>query len=122
MTKSKSQANIDNTSSILSVEDYERIRRNCNLLSSEEAKNKADILQTQKESTLAKAREFKNKLIQIDKCRSQKNIFSEYEEVKKQKNQTLLEKAQRLLDLNEGCVKEMNHYVLYAKIASIRER
>ena len=106
----------------MSVEDYERIRRNCNLLSSEEAKNKAEILQTQKESTLAKARALKEKLIQIDKCRSQKNMLSDYEEDKKQKNKTLLEQAQRLLDQNEDCVKDMNHYILNAKIAAIRDR
>ncbi|MCQ2819959.1 MAG: trichohyalin-plectin-homology domain domain-containing protein [archaeon] len=120
INRSRSQANI--TPSILSVEDYERIRRNCNLLSPEEVTNKSCVLKSQKESTLAKAKALKERLIQIDKCRSQKNIFSEAELEKKKKNQTLLDQAQRLLDQNEDCVKDMNHYVLYAKIAAIRDK
>ena len=107
---------------ILTLGDFKRIKQNSNLFCEEDTLNKTRIEQNQKEAKMAKARALKEKLIQIDKQRLNKYEMSETDRERIKLNNDLLAQAQRILDNNEDCVKDMNHIVLYAKIAQIRDR
>ena len=81
------------------------------------------ILSSQKESQYAKAKAFKQRLIEIDKKRGNNAYkLSDIDKENLVKNANLLSQAQKIMEQNEDCVKDMNHIVLYAKIASIRDR
>ena len=108
---------------ILTLNDFERIKKNARLQSKEEEENSVRIYNNQRECQYAKAKAFKQKLLDIDKNRG--NRFEELNDIEKEnidKNNNLLSQAKKIMEQNEDCVKDMNHIVLYAKIASIRDR
>ena len=108
---------------ILTLNDFERIKKNARLQSKEEEENSVRIYNNQRECQYAKAKAFKQKLLDIDKNKG--NRFEELNDIEKEnidKNNNLLSQAKKIMEQNEDCVKDMNHIVLYAKIASIRDR
>ena len=108
---------------ILTLNDFERIKKNARLQSKEQEENSHMILSSQKESQYAKAKAFKQRLIEIDKKRGNNAYkLSDIDKENLVKNANLLSQAQKIMEQNEDCVKDMNHIVLYAKIASIRDR
>lgn len=70
----------------------------------------------------AKANALKGKLVEYDRRKVNKYDLTDIDRENIEKNNNLLRHAQRILENNEDSVKEMNQFVLYAKIASIRDK
>ena len=105
----------------LTFYDYERIRKNAISPSKEELLNNDRVQKEQENTQLAKAKALKEKIVNYDIH----NPRIELNDIQRQNiktNNNLLSEAQKVLDQNEDCVKEMEKLALYAKVASIRER
>ena len=107
---------------ILTLNDFERIKKNANYLTKDEVTNAKMIDQTQKECQLVKAREHKQRLIDIDKRRMTKAELSDIDKENLELNNNLLCEAEKQREENEDCVKDMNLICQYAKTATIRDR
>jgi len=105
----------------LTFYDYERIRKNAINPTKEELLNNERVQKEQENTQLAKAHALKEKIINYDMTRPRTELSDLARENIKINNNLLLE-AQKMLDNNEDCVKEMEKLALYAKVASIRER
>ena len=64
---------------ILTLNDFERIKKNARLQSKEEEENSVGIYNNQRECQYAKAKAFKQKLLDIDKNRG--NRFEELNDI-----------------------------------------
>lgn len=60
--------------------------------------------------------------MEMDRERANKIPPTEYQTLTKEKNETLLTKAQSMLDEEHDDVKHMNQMVLYSKVVTIRDR
>ena len=111
--------NID--TSYLTFYDYERIRKNAIVPTKEEIFNNLRVQREQESTQLARARALKEKIINYD-INQPRTKLSDIQRQKIKSDNNLLSEAQKALDQNEDCVKEMEKLALYAKVASIRER
>ena len=111
--------NID--TSYLTFYDYERIRKNAIVPTKEEIFNNLRVQREQESTQLARARALKEKIINYD-LNQPRTKLSDIQRQKIKSDSNLLSEAQKALDQNEDCVKEMEKLALYAKVASIRER
>lgn len=107
---------------ILSLADFERIRKNAAGLTKEEEKNQRKILEEQKDIQQLNAKSRKEKLQDFDKTRTDRYAISDIDRENMDKNNTLLYQAKKMLDEDHDAVKDMNKMVLYAKVATIRDR
>ena len=105
----------------LTFYDYERIRKNAIVPTKEELLNNERVQKEQENTQLAKARALKEKLINYD-INKPRTELTDFQRQNIKSNNNLLSEAQKILDQNEDCVKEMEKLALYAKVASIRER
>ena len=105
----------------LTFYDYERIRKNAIFPTKEELLNNERVQKEQENTQLAKARALKEKLINYD-INKPRTELTDFQRQNIKSNNNLLSEAQKILDQNEDCVKEMEKLALYAKVASIRER
>ncbi len=105
----------------LTFYDYERIRKNALMPTKEDLLNNERVQKEQENTRLAKARALKEKIVNYDITRPHTKLTDiQRQNIKTENN--LLSEAQKVLDQNEDCVKEMEKLALYAKVASIRER
>jgi len=107
--------------SYLTFYDYERIRKNAIVPTKEEIFNNQRVQREQESTQLARARALKDKIINYD-LNQPRTKLSDIQRQKIKSDNNLLSEAQKALDQNEDCVKEMEKLALYAKVASIRER
>ena len=107
---------------ILTVSDWERIRRNAFLPTKDEILNTNKIYGEQREARGSKAKALKDRLLSYDKTQPSKFHLEEFDKQLMGKNNEMKNQAQRRNDLNEDVVKQMNKLVLYAKTATIRDR
>jgi len=70
----------------------------------------------------AAAKMKKQKILDIDKTKSNYNKLSDIDLENIEKNKEILQRAQEKIDLGNDLVKNMNKYVLYSKVAIIREK
>ena len=61
-------------------------------------------------------------MMDMDRERNNKVPSTEYQVIQKEKNETLLTKAQMMLDEEHDDVKHMNQMVLYSKVVTIRDK
>jgi len=61
-------------------------------------------------------------MLALDKERGNKLPPTENQQLEKDKNETLLTKAQRMLDEEHDDVKHMNQMMLYSKVVTIRDK
>jgi hypothetical protein len=71
---------------------------------------------------MAEAKARKQRMLEMDKERANKIPPTEYQQLEKEKNETLLTKAQQMLDEEHDDVKHMNQMMLYSKVVTIRDR
>ena len=107
--------------SYLTFYDYERIRKNAIVPTKEEIFNNQRVQREQESTQLARARALKEKIINYD-LNQPRTKLSDIQIQKIKSDNNLLSEAQKALDQNEDCVKDMEKLALYAKVASIRER
>ena len=104
------------------LSDYERLRKNATVLSDVEQRNQQKILDEQKKTQLEGTKNLKERILQLDKVRTDRNNLTDIEKENIQLNKTMKEKAQRIIDENTDEAKEMNKLIMYAKVASIRDK
>lgn len=80
------------------------------------------LLEEQKDQAMAEAKARKQRMLEMDKERNNKIPPTEYQVLEKEKNETLLTKAQQMLDEEHDDVKHMNQMMLYSKVVTIRDR
>lgn len=107
---------------MLTLTDWERIRRNAFMPSKEEELTAKRIETEQRDAQLAKARALKERLVSYDKTHNNKYLLSDIERENIERDKAILERAEKILDHNEDAVKQMDKLVLYAKTATIRDR
>lgn len=107
---------------VLTLTDWERIRRNAFMPSKEEELTAKRIETEQRDAQLAKARALKERLVSYDKTHNNKYLLSDIERENIERDKAILERAEKILDHNEDAVKQMDKLVLYAKTATIRDR
>lgn len=61
-------------------------------------------------------------MLEMDKHRATKIPATEHQQLEKEKNETLLTKAQQMIDEDHDDVKHMNQMMLYSKVVTIRDR
>ena len=61
-------------------------------------------------------------MIELDKDRINKVPLSEQQLIEKEKTDTLLTKAQQMIDEDHDDVKHMNQMMLYSKVVTIRDK
>ena len=71
---------------------------------------------------MAEAKARKQRMLEMDRERAKKIPATEYQQLNKEKNETLLTKAQQMLDEEHDDVKHMNQMMLYSKVVTIRDR
>ena len=108
-------------SSYLSKYDYERIKKNAIFPSKEESFNEEMIKKEQENDKMAKAKALKEKIINYD-LKHPKINYSEMDLENLEKKNNLIALAQKFMDNNEDCVKEMEKLCIYAKVATIRDK
>ena len=64
----------------------------------------------------------KEKILEIDRNRTNKFTLSDIDRENMDKNNILLSYAQQKMDEEDDSVKEMNKMVLYSKVATIRDK
>jgi len=87
----------------------------------EEMNNKA-VSDMQNENSNGIGKSLKDRIIEIDKYRTDKTILSDLDLENIEKNKKLLKRAEMLKELNYDEVKDLNKLINYSKIAGIRER
>lgn len=107
---------------ILTLNDFERIKKNSKFITKEEENNNLRILNEQHISQQAKTNSLKERLMSYDKRKVNKYDLTDMDKENIEKKNDILNRAKQILENNEDSVKEMNHFVLYAKIASIRDK
>jgi hypothetical protein len=80
------------------------------------------LLEEQKDQQMAEAKARKQRMLEMDRERANKIPPTEYQQITKEKNETLLTKAQQMLDEEHDDVKHMNQMMLYSKVVTIRDR
>ena len=68
------------------------------------------------------ANQRKARMVELDRARSAKLPMSSDDQKAKEKNETLLSKAQAMMDEREDDVKHMNAMMLYSKVVTIRDK
>jgi len=71
---------------------------------------------------MAAAKSRKARMVEMDKERGNKIPPTESQKLESEKNDTLLTKAQRMLDEEHDDVKHMNQMMLYSKVVTIRDQ
>ena len=71
---------------------------------------------------MAAAKARKQRMVEFDKNRANMLPPSEQQVIEKEKNETLLTKAQQMLDEEHDDVKHMNQMMLYSKVVTIRDK
>jgi hypothetical protein len=61
-------------------------------------------------------------MLELDKERAAKMPLSEQQQIEKEKADSLLTKAQQMMDEEHDDVKHMNQMMLYSKVVTIRDR
>jgi hypothetical protein len=64
----------------------------------------------------------KEKIKEIDKLKSSKGVKSDIDKENMQSTNNLLAQAKQMMDEEHDLVKDMNKFVLYSKVATIRDR
>ena len=108
-------------SAILSFKDFQRIKR------SSQFNPEPDAIQLQtmqsKEAFLQKAQNHRERIKCYDKLhRAENTQETEEEKYQRIKNEEILERAEKILESEDDAVKTMDKMVLYAEIATIRDR
>ena len=107
---------------IIRASELERIKESTKVIGKEQEADKKKRLQAEKEKEKLAAETMKQKIKTFDETRTKKPSATVYRKEGKDKNETLLTKAEKAMDEDLDEVKLMNKMVHFAKCATIRER
>lgn len=121
MTNLKKRSNFADVA-VISLGDFERIKNTTKAPSKNDELNNKAINDMQFDNTRAKGKNLKDRIIEIDKNRTDKVILSDLDKENLEKKEILKKRAIARIESNYDEVKDMNKLVLYSKVAGIRER
>lgn len=107
---------------VLSLADFERIKKNSVNHTKEELRNLKQIQIEQKKQIDANSQARKERIKEIDKTRTDRFQMSDIDRENIEKNKIIAALAKEKTDEEEDSVKEMNKLILYSKVASTREK
>lgn len=107
---------------VFNLSDYERLRKNATVLTDMEQRNQMKIQEEQRRTQLEGTKNLKERMKVYDQTRTDRNQLSDIEKENLMLNKTMKEKAQKIIDENTDEAKEMNKLIMYAKVASIRDK
>lgn len=106
---------------VLSFFDFQRIKKNSQLQT--ELDEQQREYERMKEQRDKKAEEHRLRIKKYDReIGGKSHLESENERIQRQKDEAILKRAQDILETEDDAVKSMNKMVLYAEIATIRDR
>lgn len=108
--------------SIINLNDYERIRKNATLTSNIEKINQNKIEEEQSQLQSVGNKNLKERIKNYDKINNNSNKLSDIERENLQINSSLKQKAKKIKDENTDEAKDLNKLIMYAKVASIRDK
>lgn len=106
----------------MSLNDFERIRKNATGLSQTEIRNQKKVLEEQRELQVEATKNLKERILHFDRTNIGKNGLSDIEKENLEINRALKDKAQKIINENTDEAKEMNKLIKYAKVATIRDK
>lgn len=112
------RTNIFQDSAILSLNDFERIKKNAQFIAIESSVNKDKISSEQESTHQFKPDELKQRIKEYDRNKNASNLQT----IDLSKYAALSNKAKQSMEKKEDCVKAMDKIIFYAKIATIRDR
>jgi len=107
---------------VITQNELERMKASTRIQTKEQESQHRKILEEQKDQQMAEAKARKQRMLEMDRERANKIPPTEYQQINKDKNETLLTKAQQMLDEEHDDVKHMNQMMLYSKVVTIRDR
>jgi len=106
--RTKTEKNQANDAVIISKTDLARIKQSTKIQTKDQQMQQKKLLEEQKEAAMAKAKQRKEKMQQMDATRAAKVKPTDFQVASKNKAETLLSKAQKKLDEEMDDVKHMN--------------
>jgi hypothetical protein len=107
---------------IIRASELERIKESTKVIGKEQEADEKKRLQAEKEKERLAAETMKTKIKSFDETRTKKPSATVYRKEGKDKNETLLTKAEKAMDEDLDAVESMNKMMNFAKVATIRER
>jgi len=101
---------------VLSLGDFERIKKNSTIITKEEEKNRNKIIADQKENTMASAKAHKDRLVEFEKSKNSNKTNNETE-IKRQ-----VDTFDRRIEHDHDVVKDMDKMMKYVNVAMVRDR
>eukprot|EP00826_Nyctotherus_ovalis_P014587 TRINITY_DN14081_c0_g1_i1.p2 TRINITY_DN14081_c0_g1~~TRINITY_DN14081_c0_g1_i1.p2 ORF type:complete len:234 (-),score=86.52 TRINITY_DN14081_c0_g1_i1:897-1598(-) len=107
---------------LMKESELRRIKNSTKITTKKEEAEQRKRLEEQKEKEQEASELLKTKMKQFDQVRAKKMPLTEYQREELEKNQALLENAQKVIDEEMDDVKDMNKMIHYAKCVTIRDR
>lgn len=111
----RTDPNASKIAAILSKAELDRIRQASVIMTKDQQDREKQIMEEQKEKQMAVHNARKKRMFQIDKELRSKHSPNEFEVENTEKKESVLNRAQEILDQEKDDVKTMNQMVLYAK-------
>lgn len=93
---------------VISQNEIARMKASTKIQTKEQESQQRKLLEEQKDQQMAAAKARKQRMMDLDKERGNKLPMTEQQQYDKEKNETLLTKAQQMLDEEHDDVKHMN--------------
>jgi hypothetical protein len=107
---------------VLKASELERIKESTKMIGKQQEAEERKRLEAEKEKEREAAEAMKKKIKAFDQTRTKKLPSTIYQKEAKEKNETLLTKAEKAMDEELDDVKLMNKMLHYAKCATVRDR
>ena len=113
--REQTEKGLQKDAAILSKTELDRIRQASVIMTKDQQDQEKQIVEEQKEKQMAVHNARKKRMFQIDKELRSKLSPNEFEVENTEKKESVLNRAQDILDQEKDDVKTMNQMVLYAK-------
>lgn len=107
---------------VLKASELARIKESTKVIGKQQEADEKKRLEAEREKEREAAETLKKKIKTFDQTRTKKLPMTVYQKDAKEKNETLLTKAELAMDQELDDVKQMNKMVHYAKCATIRDK
>lgn len=107
---------------LITESELKRIKQSTKIVSKQQEAELKKRLEEEREKERETSESLKKRMKEFDQTRANKLPLSDYQKEQREKNQALLEKAQKVIDEEMDDVKEMNKMIHYAKCVTIRDK
>ena len=107
---------------VIKASELDRIKESTKIIGKQQEMEEKKRLEAERQKEREAAEVLKQKIKTLDQTREKKMPSTVYQKDEREKNETLLTKAQKAIDEELDDVKHMNKMVHYAKCATIRDK